>query len=80
MIYRALRRDPQERYPSMTEVRRDVAHLGTAPIAVYRPDVPPPRSLGDLPPLRTIAPILLVVFTVLAALAVPYAAGRPAVV
>ena len=59
---------PQERYQSMAELRHHLAYLDTVPIPVYPPDVPPPRPPGDLPPLRTTAPILLVVFTLLAAL------------
>jgi serine/threonine protein kinase len=68
VVYRALRRRPEERYQSMTELGHALSHLDEVTIPVYRPDIPPPRPLGDLPPWRTSIPIFLILFGVLAAL------------
>ena len=70
VVYRALRRKPAERYQSMADLGHDLTHLDAVTIPVYRPDVPPPRPLGDLPPWRTTVPILLILFGVLVALGV----------
>jgi len=70
VVYRALRRQPQERYQSMAELSHDLAHLDAVTIPTYRPDVPPPKPLGDLPPWRTSVPILLILFGVLVGLGV----------
>jgi eukaryotic-like serine/threonine-protein kinase len=70
VIYRALRRRPEERYQSMAELRRDLGCLEAVPIPTYAPDIPPPTPVGDLPPWRTTALILAVVFAVLIALGV----------
>ncbi|HEX8968000.1 MAG TPA: serine/threonine-protein kinase [Chloroflexota bacterium] len=70
VIYRALRRDPAERYQSMAELGYDLAHLESVSIPEYRPDVPPPPPMGDLPPWRTTAVILLVIFGILGVLAI----------
>jgi hypothetical protein len=70
VIYRALRRTPDERYSSMAELCHDLFCLDVVAIPIYQPDVPPPRPLGDLPPWRTTAVILLVVFTALGAVGV----------
>jgi len=70
LVYRALRRRPQERYQSIAEVRHDLANLDAVTIPAYRADIPPPKPLGDLPPWRTSVPILLIVFGVLAAVGV----------
>jgi serine/threonine-protein kinase len=70
VIYRALRRTPAERYPSMGELAHDLAHLDQVAIPTYRPDAPPPRPLGDLPPLRVAAPLILGVFGALALLGI----------
>ncbi len=71
VVRRALRRDRSERYPTMAALREDLLHLD----AVV-PDAPGPSSylqpapLGDLPPPRTIALILVVVFGALGAIGV----------
>src|SRR5262249_39825585 len=52
IVYRALRRLPHERYQSMAELRQDLLHADAVTIPAYRPDVPPPQPLGDLPPFR----------------------------
>jgi serine/threonine-protein kinase len=70
VIYRALRRTPAERYQSVAELEHDLEHLDDVTIPVYRRDIPPPTPLGDLPPWRMTALILLVIFGVLAAVAV----------
>jgi eukaryotic-like serine/threonine-protein kinase len=70
VVYRALRRRPKERYQSMAELSHDLTHLEAVTIPAYRPDVPPPKPLGDLPPWRTSVPIFLILFGVLAALGV----------
>lgn len=61
IVYRALRRRPEERYQSMAELRRDVEHPASVAIPDYQPDVPPPAPLGDLPPWRTTARVLALV-------------------
>ncbi len=58
IVYRALRRKPEERYASMTALRYDLEHLDSVVIPTYRPDVPPPKPLGDLPPWGTTARVL----------------------
>jgi len=58
IVYRALRRLPEERYQSMAELRHDLVHPDAVAIPTYRPDVPPPQPLGDLPPWRTTARVL----------------------
>jgi serine/threonine protein kinase len=68
VVYRALRRRPEERYQSMADFGHDLAHLDTVTIPAYRPDVPPPKPLGDLPPWRTTVPVLLILAAVLAGL------------
>ena len=70
VVYRALRRKPAERYQSMADLGHDLAHLDAVTIPAYRPDVPPPKPLGDLPPWRTTIPIFLILFGVLVALGV----------
>jgi eukaryotic-like serine/threonine-protein kinase len=62
VVYRALRRQAAERYQSMADLRHDLLHLDEVSIPVYRPDQPPPKPPGDLPPMRTTAPILLAIF------------------
>ncbi|HLZ31571.1 MAG TPA: serine/threonine-protein kinase [Chloroflexota bacterium] len=78
-VYRALRRKPAERYASMAELAHDLAHLETVTIPAYRPDIPPPKPLGDLPPWRTSIPVFLILFAVLAALGflAQFTHGRP---
>jgi serine/threonine-protein kinase len=68
IVYRALRRVPDERYPSMDALRHDLEHQGEVPIPDYRPDVPPPRPPGDLPPWGTTARIVAAIFGGLLAL------------
>ena len=70
VIYRALRRNPGERYQSVADLHRDLDHLKDVLIPEYRPDIPPPRPLGDLPPWRTTATVLFVIFSVLTVVAV----------
>jgi eukaryotic-like serine/threonine-protein kinase len=70
IIYRALRRIPHERYQSMAEMRQDLLHPETVTIPGYRPDVPPPRPLGDLPPWRTTARIMAAIMGAMIAVGV----------
>jgi eukaryotic-like serine/threonine-protein kinase len=62
VVYRALRRQAAERYQSMADLAHDLVHLDEVSIPAYRPDQPPPKPPGDLPPWRTTAPILLAIF------------------
>src|SRR6266851_6789845 len=69
ILYRALRRRPDERYPSMTALAHDLRDLDAVVLPdKYERDEPPPAPLGDLPPWRTTLPILAIVLGVLAAL------------
>jgi eukaryotic-like serine/threonine-protein kinase len=61
IVYRALRRQPDERYSSMAELQHDLEHLESVVIPAYRPDQAPPQPLGDLPPWRTILAVLAAV-------------------
>jgi serine/threonine protein kinase len=70
IIYRALRRTTAERYASMADLHRDLDCPDAVTIPDYRPDVLPPRPVGDLPPWRTTIVILLVLFAVLVGLGV----------
>src|SRR5579859_771651 len=70
VVYRALRRRPGQRYATMAELGHDLGHLDGVSIPAYRPDIPPPKPLGDLPPWRTSVPIFLILFGVLAALGI----------
>ena len=54
----------------MTELGHDLRHLDAVTIPAYRPDIPPPKPLGDLPPWRTSVPVFLILFGVLAALGI----------
>ena len=66
ILYRALRRRPEQRYPSMVDMARDLAHLDDVILPVkYERDVPPPAPPGDLPPWRTTLPILAILFGLL---------------
>jgi serine/threonine-protein kinase len=66
IIYRALRRRPDQRYASMAEMAHDLQHLDQVVLPdKYEPDEPPPAPLGDLPPWRTTVPILAIIFGVL---------------
>jgi len=70
IVYRALRRNPVERYQSMAALGHDLTHVDDVAIPAYRPDgQPPPKPLGDLPPWRTTATIMLVIFAVLSGVA-----------
>ena len=76
VVYRALRRRPDERYATMAELVHDLAHLESVLVpGRYEQDEPPPTPPGDLPPWRTTLPILaaligaLLVIGVLAQLA-----------
>ncbi len=70
VVYRALRRRPDERYQSMAALAHDIANLESVAIPNYRPDVPPPSPLGDLPPCRTTLTILIVILLVFVAIGV----------
>jgi serine/threonine protein kinase len=71
VIYRALRRRPAERYPSMAALAHDLEHLDEVVLPdKYERDDPPPAPLGDLPPWRTTVPILAIILGVLSALGV----------
>jgi eukaryotic-like serine/threonine-protein kinase len=66
IVYRALRRRPAERYQSMAELAFDLSHLDAVEIpAVYLPDEPPPKPMGDLPPWRTTLTILAIILVIL---------------
>ncbi|MBV8715094.1 MAG: serine/threonine protein kinase [Chloroflexi bacterium] len=69
VLYRAMRRRPQERYQSIAALANDLQHLETVQVpASYGPDVPPPAPLGDLPPWRTTLPVLGVIVVLLGAI------------
>jgi len=70
IVYRALRRLPHERYQSMAELRQDLLHADAVTIPAYRPDVPPPQPLGDLPPFRTTARIMAAIVAAMIAVGV----------
>jgi serine/threonine-protein kinase len=71
VLYRALRRRPAERYPSMAALATDLRELASVALPeTYEPDEPPPAPLGDLPPWRTTLPILAIILAVLAAVGV----------
>src|SRR5216683_3003287 len=61
IVYRALRRRPEERYASMAELRLDLEYPDSVAIPTYLADIPPPKPLGDLPPWRTTGTILAVI-------------------
>jgi serine/threonine-protein kinase len=66
IIYRAIRRRPDERYASMAEMSHDLKHLDDVLLPdKYERDEPPPTPLGDLPPWRTTLPVLAIIFGVL---------------
>jgi serine/threonine-protein kinase len=66
IVYRALRRRPEQRYPSMAELAHDLEHLDEVRIpTAYLPDEPPPKPPGDLPPWRTTLTILAVTLLIL---------------
>jgi serine/threonine-protein kinase len=71
ILYRALRRRPDERYPSMSALAADLGHLESVVLPEkYERDEPPPAPLGDLPPWRTTLPIMAVILAILAVLGV----------
>jgi serine/threonine-protein kinase len=66
ILYRALRRRREQRYPSMAALAHALAHLDEVVLPeTYERDEPPPAPLGDLPPWRTTLPILAIVFGLL---------------
>ncbi|MBV8717984.1 MAG: serine/threonine protein kinase [Chloroflexi bacterium] len=66
IVYRALRRRPSERYQTMADLAYDLSHLDSVDVpAVYLPDEPPPKPLGDLPPWRITLTILAVILVIL---------------
>lgn len=57
IVYRALRRRPEQRYASMADMAHDLAHLEQVVVPdKYERDEPPPAPVGDLPPWRTPVP------------------------
>jgi serine/threonine protein kinase len=71
VIYRMLRRKPEERYQSMAALAYDLGHLDAVILPEkYERDIPPPPPLGDLPPWRTTLPIMTIVLGVLSALGI----------
>ena len=71
VLYRALRRRPEERYESMTALAHDLQDLDAVVLPdKYERDEPLPAPLGDLPPWRTTLPILAIVLGILVALGV----------
>lgn len=69
VLYRALRRRPAERYPTMAAFATDLRNPDRVMLpATYEPDEPPPAPLGDLPPWRTTLPIVAITLGVLAGL------------
>jgi serine/threonine-protein kinase len=81
IVYRALRRKPEERYASMAELGHDLGHLDEVSVpTAYLPDEPPPKPLGDLPPWRTTLTILAVIALILlvAGIAAQFAHHAPA--
>ena len=66
IVYRALRRRPDQRYASMADLAHDLAHLDLVVLPdKYERDEPPPAPPGDLPPWRTTILILAIVFGLL---------------
>jgi serine/threonine-protein kinase len=71
IVYRCVRRRPEERYQSMAALAHDLAHMDGVVIPDrYERDVPPPAPLGDLPPWRDTLPVLFVVLGLLTLLGV----------
>jgi eukaryotic-like serine/threonine-protein kinase len=68
VLHRAVRRRLEERYPSMAALAQDLEHLELVAVpSRYAADVPPPKPIGDLPPLRTVLVLVLVVLLALLA-------------
>jgi hypothetical protein len=66
IVYRALRRRPSERYPTIADLAYDLGHLDSVPIpAEYLHHEPPPHPLGDLPPWRTTLTVLGIILLIL---------------
>src|SRR5579871_2631937 len=62
LLYRALRRRPAERYPSMAALRTDLSDLDAVRVPEkFEADEPPPVAPGDLPPWSTTLRILVVI-------------------
>ena len=71
VLYRALRRRPDERYASMATLGHDLANLDEVVVPdSYAVDIPPPKPAGDLPPARTLLPILAAILGLLLVLGV----------
>jgi serine/threonine-protein kinase len=68
VIYRALRRDPAERYASMAALRHDLDHLDEVAIPDYTPDWARPPSVGPMPSAKTAIMAICIVFAILAAI------------
>jgi serine/threonine-protein kinase len=61
VVYRALRREPDERYQTMTDLSHDLRHLDEVTIPEYSLEMPRAPSLGPLPsPLVTVAIVVAV--------------------
>ncbi|MBV9581659.1 MAG: serine/threonine protein kinase, partial [Chloroflexi bacterium] len=66
VVYRALRRNPVERYPSMAALHAHLANLDEVCVpATYAANEAPPVPPGDLPPWSTTLRILAVILGVL---------------
>lgn len=68
VVYKALQREPAERYQSMAELLHDLQHLDSVAVPRYLPAALPPLSPGALPPTPVTIGIVLAVFGALAAL------------
>jgi serine/threonine protein kinase len=71
LIYRAIRRRPEERYASMAVLAHDLEHLDEVVLPEkYECDEPPPAPPGDLPPWRTTLPVLATILGILSVLGI----------
>ena len=70
VLFRALRRDPAERYSSMEELQQDLEHLDAVVIPDYGPAQIAPSTLGGFTSPWLTAAIIVAVFAVLIALGV----------
>ena len=65
VAYRALRREPAERYQSMADLRHDLEHLDEVEIPDYAAGQLAARPRGPLPPALVTIAIIVAVFVVL---------------
>jgi hypothetical protein len=61
-VYRALRRDPDERYQSMDDLRYDLEHLDEVAIPEYQVTADEPSVASDLPSPKAMVGIVVGVF------------------